>query len=536
MPVTEALQTMGRWSLTLKEGTPKFIRDAVSTPWQHIVITPSWVDIAGMSDDDIVANALYTGVVLQPGPQYEIGGVGNLWWLGDERGVPHLTSPVTSGVGSSSLSTWVTSVLALTPIDVGTVTGAGPVGGNIRAAFTYQSARVALEAIFKYFQVEYRVNNDWTIDYGEAADLYGSDPVATALPRGQGGREFNLKGFRVTDLDYSRDFTDVLSHVTAAGRGGNGTATGIVPATDFSAYDREGGNIVRRAFFDVPEAALGFETNYAESIIARYSDVDFVGVSTDDFVRSQFSPGYLINVYDADRGLQDGDNQDFYQGEILFPKLVRVIGMQWPIQEGCGVYYRYHAATVVGAVTYTDLTPYVEWERPGTKIETGNPAYSPINEQFSVSAQTATVSAGTWDTYTPTITGAGTAVGSGTVVGFFRRIGTTLQIRITWTLAAGSTVGAGGVTFSMPTGITAVTQTNVFQMVEAMYNDTGTAVYHGHAYVGSGGTTLLCNVHAYNGAAAGVAYVTWAPLAAAVPHIWAATDFINLNGTIEVAP
>jgi hypothetical protein len=533
MPVTEGLQQLGRWSLTLKSDCPKFIRDAISTPWQHIIITPSWVDVAGMSDDDILDLAIYNGVVLQPGPQYEIGGVGNLWWLGDERGVPHLASGVTSGVGSSSLSTWVTSLLALTPISVGSVTGAGPVGGTVRAAFRYESARTALEAVFKYFQVEHRMTTSFELDYGEPADLYGTDPVATALPKGQGGREFNLKGFQVTDLDYSQDFTDFLSHVTAAGRGGNGTATGLVPTTDFSAYDPIGGNIVRRAFFDVPEAALGFETNYAESIIARYSDFDYVGVSTDDFVRDTFGPGYYINVYDSDRGLLDADNQDVFQGEVLFPKLVRVIGMTWPIQEGVGVYYRHTTAQIPSpAWSYVDLTPYVEWERPGTRIDTGNPAYSPINDQFSSSAQTAPVLAGTWDTYTPTITGTGTAVGGGgVVVGWFRRVGTTLHIRVTWTLGSGSTVGSGGVTFSLPPGITAVTQTNLFQQCHAMYNDTGTAVYEGHAYVGSGGTTLLCNVWNVAGT-----YPTWSGLSATVPHTWASTDFVNVNGTIEVAP
>jgi hypothetical protein len=76
-----------------------------------------------------------------------------------------------------------------------------------------------------------------------------------------------------------------------------------------------------------------------------------------------------------------------------------------------------------------------------------------------------------------------------------------------------------------------VTQTNLFQQCHAMYNDTGTAVYEGHAYVGSGGTTLLCNVWNVAGT-----YPTWSGLSATVPHTWASTDFVNVNGTIEVAP
>lgn len=533
MPVTERLQALGQWSLTLKPDTPKFVRDAISTPFQHVVITPSWVDVAGMDDADILDIAMYNGVVLRPGPQYEIGGVGLAWWLGDERGVPILRSPVSSGTGSSPLSTWVSSLLALNPIGVGSVTGGGPVGGNVAGAFTYQSVRVALEAVFKYFQVEYRVNPDYTLDYGEADDLYGSAPVATAVPRGQGGRELNLKGFEVTDLDYSRDFTDFISHVVAAGRGGLGTAVGLVPLTEFGSADpTTGSGVFREAFFDVPEAALGFETNYAESIIARYSDVDFVGVATDDFVRGSFGPGYLIDVYDSDRGLLDADNQDFYQGEVVFPKLVRVVGMSWPVQEGVGVYYRFRESGITGAAIWTDLTPYIEWERPGTRIEVGNPAYSPLADQFSVSAQTATVQAGGWDYYTPTITGSGTAVGSGGVcAGHFRRQGTTLHLRITWTLGTGSTVGSGGITFSLPSGMAAATETNGFQYLFGIFRDTGTTEYKGAARVSSGGSTVTCYAEV-----ASATYVSYAATAVAVPHIWASTDVVEISGTIEVAP
>jgi hypothetical protein len=42
---------------------------------------------------------------------------------------------------------------------------------------------------------------------------------------------------------------------------------------------------------------------------------------------------------------------------------------------------------------------------------------------------------------------------------------------------------------------------------------------------------LLCNVWNVAGT-----YPTWSGLSATVPHTWASTDFINVNGTIEVAP
>lgn len=142
---------------------------------------------------------------------------------------------------------------------------------------------------------------------------------------------------------------------------------------------------------------------------------------------------------------------------------------------------------------------------------------------------------GAWLTYTPTITGAGTALGNGTITGAYSREGTTLRIQIVWTLGTTSTVGAGGVAFSLPSATTGVTRTNLFQQCSAMYNDTGTAIEAGVAYCGSGASTLVCNAFSYNGAAAGVAYVGWSALSATVPHTWANTDFISVNGVIEVA-
>lgn len=531
MPVVEGLQQMGRWSLTLRPDTPKTIRDAISTPFQSIVILPSQVDVAGMDDASILDLAIYNGVVLKPGPQYELGGVGLAWWLGDEKGVPYIPTPITST--GASLSSWLSTLVATTSLSMGSVAGAGPVGGNVAAQFQWQSARVAIEAVTRYFQVEYRVNPDYTFDYGEPDDLYGSTAIATALPRGQGGRELSLKGFEVDDLDYSRDFTDFLTLATAVGRGGFGQATGLNPATEFGASGPDGDAISRRAFFDVPEAALGFETNYAESIIARYSDVDFVGVSTDDFVRGTFGPGYFLNVYDADRGLSDDDNQDIFQGEVIFPKLVRVIGMTWPIEQGVAVYYRYREDGPSGDAIWTDLTPYVEWESPGTKIDVGNPAYSPIAEQFSVSAQTATVQVGSWDQYTPTWSSSGTqpAIGNGTIIGYYRRIGTTLHLRGRIIAGSTTTFGTGEWRVSLPSGMTTGGATSEYQVGRGMAVDTGTRSY-GIYPVSDPATSTTALRLFYENSADSIQGV----VSATTPHTWANTDVCAWNITMEVDP
>lgn len=530
MPVSERLQTLGSWSLTLRPDTPRAVRDLVSTPFQHIIITPSWVEATGMSDAAMLDIAMYNGVVVRPGPQYELGGYGLAWWWGDDRGVPHLDQAV-GGSQSQSLSTWISQIMNRVPSwSAGSVAGAGPVGGTAISYFRFESARQALDAITRYFQVEWRINNDYTLDYGTAADLYGSTPVATALTRGQGGREMNLSGFRVKDLDYSRDFSDFLTIVTAAGRGGTGTAFGVNPMTEYDAWGPFGTNITRRAFFDVPETALGLEVNYAESIVERYSDMDYVGISTDDMVRPTFGPGYLINVYDPDRGLVDADNQQIYQGEVVFPKEVRVIGMSWPIERGMGVYYRKHEAFPSNVSTYVDLTPYVEWEQPGTRIEVGNPAYSPIAEQFSTSSQTAPVKAGQWDEYTPSLTASTTnpTLGTSTITGHFRREGTTLHIRGELNVGSTFAAGSGEYRVSLPSGMSAVSDQEQQAMGQVV--DANVGRYPLHATIDPASFVDRFRLF-YSPTAAVISGVT-----NNAPATWASGDRLWWNGTIEVDP
>jgi hypothetical protein len=82
MPITEGLQELGEWSLSLRPETPARVREAVWHAQSTIVVTsgPANPDVVG--DDGVLALARYTGVLLNR-TDLEIGGAGMAWWLGD---------------------------------------------------------------------------------------------------------------------------------------------------------------------------------------------------------------------------------------------------------------------------------------------------------------------------------------------------------------------------------------------------------------------------------------------------------------------
>jgi hypothetical protein len=69
-------------------------------------------------------------------------------------------------------------------------------------------------------------------------------------------------------------------------------------------------------------------------------------------------PGDSVYVYDLENRLYDTNNQITWRGELISPIILRCRGISWPLTKGMGVFARRSGATP----TYTDLTPYVQWE------------------------------------------------------------------------------------------------------------------------------------------------------------------------------
>lgn len=124
-----------------------------------------------------------------------------------------------------------------------------------------------------------------------------------------------------------------------------------------------------------------------------------------------------------------------------------------------------------------------------------------------------------WQLLNPTVTGTGTAVGNGTVTGRQRRRGDKLEFQYRFVLGSTSTVGSGGVSFSL---LPAPSDVNRHLGLTAVFTDTGTAVVDGRALlVGS-------TVKVYTS--------TYGNVTATAPFTWAVGDVIEVRGSYEIAP
>lgn len=136
---------------------------------------------------------------------------------------------------------------------------------------------------------------------------------------------------------------------------------------------------------------------------------------------------------------------------------------------------------------------------------------------------------GAWTAFTPTLSGTGTALGNGTLAGFYLRLGKLLIVRVRFTLGSTSTVGTT-ISFALPSGMTAVTQTDQFQMFPGMLRDTGTVENFGMFRVTSGATAITAYCLGVGGT-----YATVNAVSSTVPHTWANTDVMSFVGVMEVA-
>jgi hypothetical protein len=77
--------------------------------------------------------------------------------------------------------------------------------------------------------------------------------------------------------------------------------------------------------------------------------------------------GTYIYAYDPDKDLYDFTNSVIYQGQTIYPVLLRVEAVTMPITSDLGVYF------LPGDGTVIDLNNWVEFENPGATITVGAP-------------------------------------------------------------------------------------------------------------------------------------------------------------------
>lgn len=135
-----------------------------------------------------------------------------------------------------------------------------------------------------------------------------------------------------------------------------------------------------------------------------------------------------------------------------------------------------------------------------------------------------------WAAYTPSWTSAGTqpAIGNGAIYGRYRRIGTTGHLNGLIQMGTGTTYGTGEWSVSLPSGWTARTLANGFQVGHVLMVPTAGSAMSGFCWCASAATALRLVTNA----------ATPASITATSPASWtaSASNWLSFNITVELAP
>lgn len=513
MPVTERVMGLGDWSVRLRPDTPYSLRNSIATPFTQIVITEGRVPASVTTDAIFLGNALYTGVLLRPGPQYELGGASAAWYLGDDKGGAGF-SITGRTIAAGTLSSAVSTVLTGTGISSGTI-GSGSVSAWVTGSATFRDMLNGLAAQLGF---EWRVNPNFTADVNSVTNLYGATPTAVIVRR-DGPQEvstpFGVTGNVASTWDWE-SYGNRVYLWTNQGRG-EASSTGL--------YRDPLGNIMTiTRGYEQPEAPAGTENAIADWWLGQINRaVRTVEVDSTTYAVTGYAPcGGQVFLYDVENGLFDLANQVQYGGGIITPVSARVVSVTWPVERGMGVYVRSHNGT---SASYVDLTDWVEWESPGARFEISTaaqqlapPSTAPLEAMWRP-----------WQTYTPTWDSYGSptpTVGNGTITGGFRRLGTALEVRVTLTFGSTTNGGAGGWVFYLPTGVVGKTQAGLSQLGKGVVLDTVLGrEYPIDVRLESGGSFMTLLIDS-----------PWVNVTATHPHAFTTNDKVNITATFEVAP
>lgn len=426
---------VGQWSLTLSPNTPRSIIDSLAY-FQHVVIS------TGRSDPRVAGNSLfssgrYTGVItsldfqsLKQGRGPVISGDGMATWLGTPKGVgpviENATLFTTAGIAS------VVNTLRPSSVGAGTIYSI-PGSGTYTGGFVWKTPRDALTSFAQQVTtgplptqiVEWRVNNNCTLDFGPVASLYRTTPVCAIVSK-DSGIDMSVRGLDgVAQL--IEDVKDYSTRVVVLASGsGSATAVGAANASDVGAsnpYTDFFGNPVQMTRMVSASSVSSYNaTAAAQAALIPYSTpADQVRLSSSEYdIKGDLQVGDYVWLYDPDAGFVDFGNQLVFRGQRINPTKQRVIEATWPVVAGMSVAYRDKSGT------WHDLTDYVVWESGETNLTVGgyNRNLVPTSEPVGPRPQPDTTIPGVPAFNTPFSTSTYLSSSDGSVKA---------QIQLTWT-------------------------------------------------------------------------------------------------------
>jgi hypothetical protein len=367
VPITEALGALGSWSLTLREDTPRKIRDAL-TYFGHITVHTGRVNPA-LIGDGLLRSSRYTGVLRGIGEHDDqglpISGAGMAFWLGDEDDKGSvIETPVVL-----TAQTFTQSVRTLLPASGAVTEGIlSPIAGTFTNTFQYIVPRKAIDYVCTTMGGEWRVNGDATLDAGSIADLYVTDPKCLVVKRGAGVDMARraLLGAAAIDTDVE-DFTTralllAASTDTTVATGAADIAPGLNPYKDLHGNPVALTRMISESTTDPTNADARAQLQLNRFTGRR----DALALSTTEYdIDGSVRVGDYVGVYNPDIKLEDPTNEVVFRGARINPVNLRLIETTWPVSRGFTVAFRDTNGV------WLDLTDYVLWEAGQTTLKVG---------------------------------------------------------------------------------------------------------------------------------------------------------------------
>lgn len=351
--------SQGSWDLQLSPATPLNLWNSLRK-FGHIVVTSQRVDPNLLSDADMLAAARYVGVLLRReivSGGIDLSGAGLVWWLGDEEEKGDLIE-IEVSLTSSTLDAALTALLPAA-ITKGTVTE--PAGTTYTGVHQWESPLEAIRTVCASMGCEFRVNMDGTLDAGPNVDIWPTVASPNVVVTAESGKDPNYLAVDSDSLAISFDAAPYATRVIVVTEDSDNVRT-LVGYVDRSPAPTEvdlHGNLIDRTYMT---ETFGEPVSVATYVLSQLNDrAEIAEINIDTAFRDISEGGFEVGdgfwAYDPP-AFVDEANEIPFRGELINPKLLRLLSASWSVHSGMGVYYRPPDASP----TYIDLNQYVIWE------------------------------------------------------------------------------------------------------------------------------------------------------------------------------
>lgn len=376
MTVTEGLMKVGSWSFKLDDA-PLSVRQNLDW-FANIVITPARIKDPNVDLDDLLAAAVYSGIVTKRNQgEGQFGGPGLLGYLESGKGHCGSTASV-AGIPSwpatftQIIQAWLAGNANSNGISYGTgYSATATTVAEMDAEDYYPRTKPLLDQAAAQTGNEYRPRPDGSVDWGINTALFTYTTPTVLVSPGRHGVDGGITALRLNqwsvgaDLDDFRNFawmrsTDKAYTVSTSGAAGS-----------LSSLRGWGGSVVLRYTdrLTTNSTDTGDVADAANVAAALYAEPNYrIECTVDDFcVPRLLVPGDYLLCYDPENDLTGNYQIAAFFGADLMAMRLRCVGYTWPIAAGMGVY-----GIKNGTTTITDLSDFVRWESSPTRLELGS--------------------------------------------------------------------------------------------------------------------------------------------------------------------